>query len=157
MGTPAIIVDIDGTVADTAHRKHYVALKPKNFPAFFAAAVDDPPILPVIRAAVAMKAVGAALVFCSGRPEKEGDLDVRKLTEDWLDEHVNYVRGLKYDALYMRKAGDYRPDDIVKEELLDQIIADGYAPELVFDDRNRVVAMWRRRGLICAQVAEGDF
>ncbi|WP_457852111.1 phosphatase domain-containing protein [Mycolicibacterium conceptionense] len=27
----------------------------------------------------------------------------------------------------------------------------------IFDDRNRVVDMWRRLGLACFQVAEGDF
>lgn len=164
MSRKAIIVDIDGTVADTAHRSHFVSSKPKNFPAFFAAAKDDPPILPIINAVMALKGAGAALLFCSGRPEKEGDLDIRTLTEEWLELRVNrYARSFsnyadfKYDALYMRAAGDYRPDDIVKEELLDRILADGYDPELVFDDRSRVVAMWRRRGLVCAQVAPGDF
>ena len=57
----------------------------------------------------------------------------------------------------MRAEGDYRADDVVKGELLDRILADGYHPELVFDDRTRVVNMWRARGIMCAQVAEGDF
>lgn len=29
--------------------------------------------------------------------------------------------------------------------------------EIVFDDRNSVVKMWRLLGLTCFQVAEGDF
>jgi hypothetical protein len=36
-------------------------------------------------------------------------------------------------------------------------LADGYEPIMVFDDRNQVVKMWRERGIVCAQVAEGDF
>ena len=28
---------------------------------------------------------------------------------------------------------------------------------MVFDDRDRVVNMWRRNGVVCAQVAPGDF
>lgn len=28
---------------------------------------------------------------------------------------------------------------------------------MVFDDRDKVVAMWRRQGLTCLQVAPGDF
>ena len=28
---------------------------------------------------------------------------------------------------------------------------------IIFEDRKRVVDMWRRRGIVCAQVAEGDF
>ena len=27
----------------------------------------------------------------------------------------------------------------------------------VYDDRDKVVAMWRRNGVACFQVAEGDF
>jgi hypothetical protein len=53
--------------------------------------------------------------------------------------------------------GDYRADDIVKEEFLDRILADEYGTQRVFDDRDRVVTMWRRRGLVCCQVAEGNF
>ncbi len=47
--------------------------------------------------------------------------------------------------------------DIVKAELLDQIVADGFSPVMAFDDRNQVVEMWRARGIPCAQVAPGDF
>ena len=57
----------------------------------------------------------------------------------------------------MRKAGDYRPDAKVKEELLTQVKADGYEPILAFEDRERVVDMWRRNGIQCCQVAPGDF
>ena len=27
----------------------------------------------------------------------------------------------------------------------------------VFDDRNKLVDMWRKNGLVCFQVADGDF
>jgi hypothetical protein len=57
----------------------------------------------------------------------------------------------------MRRRGDKRADFIVKGELLDKIIADGWQPIMAFDDRNQVVQMWRARGIPCAQVAEGDF
>jgi hypothetical protein len=57
----------------------------------------------------------------------------------------------------MRKKGDYRDDAVVKIELLQQIRADGFNPLIAFDDRNRVVDAWRANGIICAQVAPGDF
>ena len=66
------------------------------------------------------------------------------------------IAGL-YERLYMRAEQDYRADDIVKSEILDQIIADGFQPDMVFDDRNRVCDMWRERGIRCLQVAPGDF
>ena len=59
--------------------------------------------------------------------------------------------------MLMRRTKDYRSDDIVKKEMLDEMRAIGYNPTLVFDDRDRVVKMWRENGLRCFQVAEGDF
>jgi hypothetical protein len=41
--------------------------------------------------------------------------------------------------------------------MLDKIRLDGYNPTLVFDDRSRVVEMWRKNGIKCFQVAEGNF
>lgn len=144
-----VIVDIDGTVADLTHRRHFIASRPKNYDAFFAAVKQDVPIQPVVDAVKALRGAGNQLIFVSGRPER-----TRHDTLDWLEYHAR----IQVDpVLCMRKDGDYRPDDIVKEELLAKLRQDGYDPKLAFDDRNRVVAMWRRNGIICAQVAEGDF
>jgi len=87
------------------------------------------------------------LVFVTGRSDH-----VRRSTREWLSDH-----GLGGGALFMRKFGDHRDDDIVKGELLDEVLAVGYRPIMAFDDRSRVVAMWRARGVPCAQVAPGDF
>jgi hypothetical protein len=76
----------------------------------------------------------------------------RDLTVWWMGVHE-----IPYHALYMRSDNDYRADFIVKEELLAQLRADGYNPVMAFDDRQQVVDMWRENGLICAQVAKGDF
>lgn len=57
----------------------------------------------------------------------------------------------------MRGDSDRRADDIVKRELLARMRADNFDPASAIDDRRRVVEMWRSEGLICAQVAEGDF
>jgi hypothetical protein len=57
----------------------------------------------------------------------------------------------------MRKEKDNRPDEVVKEELYHNQISPFYKVEAVFDDRNKVVAMWRRLGLTVFQVADGDF
>ncbi len=58
----------------------------------------------------------------------------------------------------MRKSGDYTPDDKLKYGWL----ADLEPPErnrvtAVFDDRDRMVKMWRDAGITCLQVAPGDF
>jgi hypothetical protein len=57
----------------------------------------------------------------------------------------------------MRPYLDRRDDDIIKFELYEQMLADGYEPVLVFEDRDRVVKMWRSMGIKCLQVEPGDF
>jgi hypothetical protein len=59
-------------------------------------------------------------------------------------------------TLLMRKDGDFRADHIVKQEILDKHI-DKERVLFVLDDRQQVVDMWRRNGLVCFQVAEGNF
>jgi hypothetical protein len=58
----------------------------------------------------------------------------------------------------MRPIGDSRPDDVLKQEFLDRmLIVDRERLVAVFDDRDKVVAMWRRNGIACFQVAPGNF
>jgi predicted secreted acid phosphatase len=143
----SIICDIDGTVADLEHRRSWIQSNPKNWKAFYANVENDLPIQPVIDIVVTLWNSGWDIVFCSGREEI-----YREKTEKWLREHV-----IPPKNLYMRKKGDYRDDAVVKIELLEQIRADGFNPLIAFDDRNRVVDAWRANGIICAQVAPGDF
>jgi hypothetical protein len=142
-----IIVDLDGTVADCSHRQHYVQSKPSNWKAFEAGIPHDTPHQHVIDLVNALYAAGWRVVLCSGRGEQSRDHSVT-----WLEKH-----DVNYHALYMRARNDSRRDDIVKMELLDQIIADGYNPSFVLDDRDQVVVAWRARGIPCFQVAPGDF
>jgi hypothetical protein len=72
----------------------------------------------------------------------------------WLQENNLWDYRAK---LYMRKADDFRGDDIVKREILDEIIADyGKKPDMVFDDRPRVVRMWRDAGIFVFNVYQGE-
>ena len=50
-----------------------------------------------------------------------------------------------------------RPDEEFKSDLADKFEEFGGKIDIVFDDRNKVVDMWRARGTTCVQVAEGDF
>ncbi len=146
----AVIFDIDGTLADVEHRLHHLEGEQKDWDGFFADMHADPVIEPVARLARILAAqcgsglIDAVLVV-SARPD---DGRYRQVTETWLA-----ANGIAYNALYLRAGGDYRRDEIVKSELLQQILDDGYDPFLVVDDRPQVVAMWRSFGLVCLQCA----
>ena len=51
------------------------------------------------------------------------------------------------------------PDDKLKKEWLDELFPFPNALDIVcvFDDRDKVVKMWRDNGLTCMQVAPGNF
>jgi len=90
---------------------------------------------------------GTRIVLLSGRQS-----EFREHTERWLAKHR-----VQYDELWMRAVGDRRPDDVVKAELFDRHVRNRFAVRFVLDDRDRVVALWRRLGLSCWQVDYGDF
>lgn len=87
------------------------------------------------------------IILLSGRQS-----EYREHTERWLAKH-----GVAYDELWMRAAGDRRGDDVVKAELFDSHVRSRFNVRTVLDDRDRVVALWRRMGLSCWQVNYGNF
>lgn len=151
MNKKCVIVDVDGTIANLDHRLHfYMENKNKNWEKFIEAAKDDAPYGDILFLVQAIEYFGASILIVTARSEKERDMTVK-----WLHD----VAGLEnmYKKLYMREAGDYRDDAIVKREILDQIILDGYDPILALEDRDHVVQMWRDAGITCLQVKNGDY
>ena len=150
-----IIFDLDGTLALVDHRRHLVdgSEGKKDFDAFHRACVDDPPNMPIIKLTRYFALLSFHIEIWSGRSSA-----VRQQTTDWLTRNE-----VKFDVLRMRRTGDYTPDNLLKEFWFDNWLGIYKPPEglannlLVFDDRDKVVAMWRRRGITCCQVAEGDF
>jgi hypothetical protein len=138
-----VVFDLDGTLALTEHRAHHLSGGRKDWRAFYAACDQDGPCHPIIQTLLALKAGGADVEIWSGRSD-----EVMPLTIAWLDDH-----NLGHIPLRMRQEGDHRADTVLKAEWLDE----GRTPDLVFEDRASVVAMWRSRGIVCCQVAPGDF
>jgi hypothetical protein len=141
-----VVFDIDGTLAKIDHRLHHVRQKPKDWAAFDAGVSEDEVNNPVASVLFAMYRSRHTILLASGRSERSRDR-----TEKWLTDN-----GLNlYDKLYMRPKLDYRCDSIVKKEILDQITLDYGKPDMVFDDRPRVVNMWRENGIFVFDVYQG--
>lgn len=77
--------------------------------------------------------------------------ECRKETEEWVNKYI------EVSDIYMRKSNDAREDSLVKQDIYDEHIKWKYNVLAVFDDRNRVVDMWRRNGLFTLQVWYWDF
>jgi hypothetical protein len=134
-----ILVDIDGTIA----------LRGDRGPHDHDQAMEDGVNWAIVRLVECLRDDDLALLLVSGRDEK-----YRDITEFWLKAH----RLFDYRAgLLMRARFDCRPDEDVKREIYEQDIKPHFDVLWVFDDRNKVVKMWRDLGLTCLQVADGDF
>lgn len=148
---PIAVFDLDGTIALIDHRRHYVEGERQDWPAFFAACVDDTPNTPVIAVMHALLKSGFEIVIASGRSD-----EVRTQTIQWLYRHVFPGHG-HLVRLVMRREGDYTPDEELKRSWLNDGTIDRSRVAFVFDDRDKVVAMWRFEGIACFQVAPGAF
>lgn len=142
------VFDLDGTLADCQHRVPLIDGSDDGYRAFFAACHADAPIPHVIDIMRDLIAAGHNVEIWSGRSD-----ECEAMTQAWLA-----AQGLDPLLLtFMRRAGDKRPDDVVKRQMLRRAAKLGKRPDVVFDDRDRVVAMWRAAGIPCLQVAPGDF
>jgi predicted kinase len=139
---PAVIVDIDGTVAN-----HDGKRSPFDESKVF----GDQPIWDVIDIIGSLKASGDySIVFVSGRTDGcEDD------TRQWIEFFFQFDK-TEYD-LFMRKSGDQRPDYVIKAEIYDEKVIPNWNIKMVFDDRDQVVRHVRARGITVAQVAPGRF
>ena len=156
---PLYIFDLDGTLANAEHRIHHISGETKDWRAFFAASEHDEPITAAIATMGALQRGGAECWIWTGRSD-----EVRAQTIAWLARHgvMTFTVWKKFghapERFLMRKAGDHRPDHELKYEWLTYL----EPPErnrltAVFEDRARVVQMWRDAGVPCFQVAPGEF
>lgn len=125
--------DIDGVVADVRHRLHLIEKRPKDWPAFFAAAAEDPGLEQGINRVLAAVA-HHELVWLTGRPNS-----LRSVTRRWLADH-----GLPVTELIMRSQRDFRPAPVLKLAELDKLRA--RQVELFVDDDAKVVAAASQAG-----------
>jgi phosphoglycolate phosphatase-like HAD superfamily hydrolase len=131
---PVVLIDIDGVLADVRHRVRHVERRPKDWDAFFAAAVDDPP-LPDGIALVLSLAAEADVVYLTGRPER-----CRADTVRWLAE-----QSLPAGELLMRRDDDRRPARLTKLGVARRLRRRGVV-RLAVDDDAAVVRALRDDG-----------
>jgi hypothetical protein len=135
---PAVIVDMDGTLALNLSIRSYYDLT---------RVLEDTPNRPICTLVNVLKNSGYSIIIVSGRAST-----CQEDTETWLKVH-----DVPYDAIFMREVGDSRKDAITKKEIYQNKIEPYYNVLYTIDDRNSVVNMWRELGLTCLQVNFGDF
>lgn len=142
----AVVVDIDGVVADATGRQHHIRRRPKAWDAFFDAVGDDP-VIESTRRLLGSLDPSLLRLLVTARP-----LRVQDRTVGWLERHE-----LRWDLLVMRPDGDHRPSDVVKAEAVRELLAGGLDVRLAFEDDPRNVLMFERHGIPCVYVHSGYY
>lgn len=137
----AIIVDIDGTLAQMSGRSPYEWHR----------VGEDSPVKAVVNFVRSYRLANpdAKIILFSGRSD-----ECRRITENWL-----HIYQIPYDELHMRTAQEARDginDRIIKAKLYDENIADKYHIDFVVDDRKSVKRMWVQRGFFVFDVNQSD-
>ena len=143
-----VIFDVDGTLMDIEHRRHHVEQKPKDWKAFRKDMIHDTPNEDVVMMAKLLKEAGHRIIISTGRLEQDKDLTLKQLKDAGVEHDLALFRGMWEQ---------YHSDSEVKENMLTDMKKFGFNPTMAFDDRDRVVDMWRRNGLRVFQVDKGDF
>lgn len=149
-----VIFDLDGTLAliDDRRAMSTNVNGKMDWDTFFAPENIqlDKPNWPVIEMAKTLKNAGNRIVIFSGRSKA-----TKEVTRDWLNLH-----GVPADVIKMRPTDGglkWMKDDLLKKKWLDDLFPNTDDILCVFDDRDKVVKMWRDNGISCFQVAEGAF
>lgn len=136
----AIIVDIDGTIADLGGRNPHVMSK----------CYDDLPVHHILDLVKSYKERGYEIIFVTGRNEHS-----RADTVRWLKDKAGFEGTY---SLYMRADGSKEPDVQFKKAIFDNLIKGKYYVDFAIEDRSRMVQMYRNDiGIPCLQCADGDF
>lgn len=131
-----VIFDIDGTVAHS---------NGKRFPYDWdRVGIDDSDAVVIDMFRMHMHR-GDRIFLLTGR-----DGVCRAETAKWFEE-----RGLVYDKLLMKGVNDNRRDTVVKTELYNNEILGKYHVKVIYEDRQKIVDMWRKMGLKVFQVEPG--
>jgi hypothetical protein len=172
-----IIFDLDGTLADCEHRRHFV--DPKKHPhlvkswvgakecftfidndihkiwkpdwqAFYQACDKDTLIQPT----------NTIISNLFSHDYYGGDEDVviwsgrcqsvREKTETWLSDHYIY-----YNELKMRPIGDNTPDEILKERWLDEALSQGKTIDFVVDSNKKFINICNCRNIFVFDISQG--
>lgn len=131
---PVAVFDIDGTLLDDIHRKHY--RDSAQWEEYFKRCVHDTPISHVISLTHQYKNMGYEVWLMSGRSE-----DIMQETLDSLARH-----NVAFDHIKLRHTDSRLPAQFLKPAWISRYIGRERV-RVVFDDSPEVIAGFQKKGL----------
>ena len=146
-GGPAVVLDMDGVLADARGRQHFLnGPGRKDWKGFFDAAGEDLVIEEVVRLTELLDR-DLAVVLLTARPVR-----IRHLTLTWLERS-----GVDWDLLIMRPDRDFGPSVEFKRSTVRDLRGAGFDLRLAFEDDRRNVDMFHDEGVPCVYVHSGYY
>lgn len=145
MSLKTVVIDLDGTLANVNHRVHYLRCDKPDWDAFYTASDKDTPNEWCVRLIRAFLNLGIPVRIVTARRDSE-----RAKTEEWVLKNLGRLVPMNW----VRVGTDTSKDADLKR---DWLISFGKEKILfVVDDRQRVVDMWRKEGVVCLQCAQWE-
>lgn len=138
----AVIFDFDGTLANTSSLLHLLDEPGRDYHRYHVESIHSPAHEWVVERARIAHQWGMKVLIVTARIST-----YNRETVQWLENNR-----VPFEKIYMREAGDFRPDGVVKREILDMIDADGYLVLHAWEDNPQVIEVWESEGIPVTRV-----
>jgi hypothetical protein len=145
-GKPVMIYDLDGTLADDTHRRHFVEGDKKDYIKYYSLIKNDKPNWPVVEELVRDQMGGATIVVITGREDTYLMSTLQQLYQFQIHDLVS--------CILMRPTGNYTKAADFKRSAIGLLAQDGMAIAKVVDDSPEVRAMAEELKLVAVDPAE---
>lgn len=140
----AAVFDIDGVLANAAHRQFLIRGGRRNWQLFFEMCGKDDLIEEVANMGHLLDPA-MQVVLCTARPSSVADE-----TLGWLERH-----GVRWDLLIMREYGDYSFARDFKHYTVAELRAFGFELRMAVEDDPRNKVMFDDEGIPCVYIHSG--
>jgi predicted kinase len=147
-GQHAVGFDLDGTLDDVRSVRHFLDKDErgrKNFDMFHRSSLFTPPNESVVEILRDAQKEGYAILITTAR-----GAEYKEVSQRWLHEN-----GIEFDNYYCRAKGDFRPDNVVKDEMYHEI-SRHYDLVHQVDDNPRAIESFEKNGVLVTKVPFGD-
>ena len=140
----AVVVDVDGVLADAQGRQHHLSWDRRDWDAFFDACGEDP-VVDEVRTLLSLLDPALVVLLVTARPSGCA-------TSRWPGSASTRLR---WDLLVMRPSREYAPADAFKRDVVDELRGEGFVLELALEDDPRNRDMYLAAGVPCLYLHSG--
>lgn len=145
-GGPAVLVDLDGVLADASGRQRFLSDPRPDWYGFFASCGEDP-VVGEVKVLLDLLDPALTVVLLTARPSV-----IASETRAWVAQH-----GIRWDLLVMRVGRAHDSTRGYKEAAVAELRRHGFELRLALEDDRRNVEMFDSQGVPCVYIHSGYY